>query len=130
MARCAVLTDRRKKLKSYRKRLLRRLAGRAGQAHISGRQQETDMADGLNRFLGDTPGRTIVKLIVVSLIVGFVMSVFGLDPMDLLDGIRFFLIDLWYTGFDALGRVGQYLLIGATIVIPAFIVLRLFASRN
>ncbi len=36
------------------------------------------MADGINRFLGDTPGRTLVKLIVVSLIVGFVMSVFGL----------------------------------------------------
>ncbi|MFN3363579.1 DUF6460 domain-containing protein [Allorhizobium sp. NPDC080224] len=88
------------------------------------------MADGLNRFLGDTPGRTIVKLIVVSLIVGFVMSIFGLDPMDLLEGIRFFIIDLWYTGFDALGRVGQYLLIGATIVIPAFILLRLFASRS
>ncbi len=27
------------------------------------------MADGINRFLGDTPGRTLVKLIVVSLIV-------------------------------------------------------------
>jgi succinate dehydrogenase/fumarate reductase cytochrome b subunit len=88
------------------------------------------MADGLNRFLGDTPGRTLVKLIVVSLIVGFVMSVFGLDPADLLNGVRYFLIDLWYTGFDALGRVGQYLLIGATVVIPAFILLRLFASRN
>ncbi|MBA4796072.1 DUF6460 domain-containing protein [Rhizobium rosettiformans] len=88
------------------------------------------MADGLNRFLGDTPGRTLVKLIVVSLIVGFVMSVFGLDPVDLLNGIRHFILDLWYTGFDALGRVGQYLLIGATVVIPAFILLRLFASRN
>jgi len=110
--------------------LVRRLAGRADRAHISGRQQETCMADGINRFLGDTPGRTLVKLIVVSLIVGFVMSVFGLDPMDLLEGIRFFIIDLWYTGFDALGRVGQYLLIGATIVIPAFILLRLFASRS
>ncbi len=88
------------------------------------------MADGINRFLGDTPGRTLVKLIVVSLIVGFVMSVFGLDPADLLNGVRYFLIDLWYTGFDALGRVGQYLLIGATIVIPAFILLRLFAFRN
>jgi hypothetical protein len=124
------LTDPQKKLKSYRKALLCQLAGRADRAHISERQQETCMADGLNRFLGDTPGRTIVKLIVVSLIVGFVMSIFGLDPMDLLEGIRFFIIDLWYTGFDALGRVGQYLLIGATIVIPAFILLRLFASRS
>jgi hypothetical protein len=99
-------------------------------AHICGEQQETGMADGINRFLGDTPGRTLVKLIVVSLIVGFVMAVFGLEPMDLINGVRYFIIDLWRTGFDALGRVGQYFLIGATVVIPAFIILRLFASRN
>ena len=88
------------------------------------------MSDSVNRFLGDTPARTIIKLIVVSLIVGFVMSIFGLDPMDLVDGIRFFFLDLWYTGFEALGKVGQYLVIGATVVVPLFIVLRLFASRK
>ncbi|THV23844.1 DUF6460 domain-containing protein [Peteryoungia ipomoeae] len=88
------------------------------------------MADGMNRFLGDTPGRTLVKLIVVSLIVGFVMSIFGLAPMDLVYAIRRFVLDLWHTGFNALGDIGQYLLIGATVVIPVFIILRLFASRN
>lgn len=93
-------------------------------------KQERHMSDSVNRFLGDTPGRTIVKLIVVSLIVGFVMAVFGLDPIDLLQGIKYFILDLWHTGFAALGRVGDYLLIGATIVIPVFIILRLFASRK
>ncbi|KPF47232.1 DUF6460 domain-containing protein [Rhizobium sp. G187] len=88
------------------------------------------MADGMNRFLGDTPGRTLVKLIVVSLIVGFVMSIFGLDPMDLVYGIRNFVLDLWHTGFNALGDIGRYFVIGATVVIPVFIILRLFASRN
>lgn len=88
------------------------------------------MSDRVNRFLGDTPGRTLVKLLVVSLIVGFIMTVFGIYPLDIVDGIRNFFLELWSRGFSALGRVGDYLLLGATVVIPIFIVLRLFGSRN
>ena len=88
------------------------------------------MSDGVNRVLGDSPGRTIVKLIVVSLVVGFVMAVFGLDPWDIVYGIRDFVQDLWYQGFHALGRVGDYLILGATIVIPVYIILRLFSYRR
>lgn len=88
------------------------------------------MSDRVNRFLGDTPGRTLVKLLVVSLIVGFIMTVFGIYPLDIVEGVRNFFLELWYRGFAALGRVGDYLLLGATVVIPIFIVLRLFGSRN
>lgn len=88
------------------------------------------MSDQVNRLLGDTPARTILKLIVVSLIVGFIMAVFGIVPMDILNGIRDFVLDLWHTGFAALGRVGDYLLLGATIVIPAFILLRILSFRR
>lgn len=88
------------------------------------------MADGMNRFLGDSPGRVIVKLIVVSIIVGFVMAVFGWTPYGVLYTIRDFVLDLWHSGFAALGRVGDYLLLGAAIVVPAFIILRLFSYRR
>ncbi len=88
------------------------------------------MSDQVNRMLGDTPARTVLKLIVVSLIVGFIMAVFGIVPMDILNGIRDFVLDLWHTGFAALGRVGDYLLLGATIVIPVFIVLRILSFRR
>lgn len=87
------------------------------------------MADGINKFLGDSPARTVIKLVVVSLIVGFVMSIFGIYPIDILDGVRDFFFDLWHKGFAALGRIGDYLLLGATVVIPVFIVLRLLNSR-
>ncbi len=63
------------------------------------------MSDQINRLLGDTPGRTVVKLIVVSLVVGFVMAVFNLHPWDVFYGIRDFLVDLWHRGFHALGAV-------------------------
>ncbi len=92
--------------------------------------REFFMSEQMNKLLGDTPARTIVKLVVVSLIVGFIMAVFGLRPMDIFSNIRFFLLDLWYTGFDALGRVGDYLLLGGAIVVPVFIILRLFSYRR
>ena len=84
------------------------------------------MSDQVNRFLGDSPGRTVVKLVVVSLVVGFVMKFFGWRPLDFLNGLRRFVVYLWHSGFAALGEFGDYLVIGASIVIPLFIILRLF----
>ena len=87
------------------------------------------MSDQVNKFLGDSLGRTLVKLIVVSLIVGFVMTVFGLTPWSIIYGVRDFVLNIWYSGFHALGSIGDYLLAGAVIVIPVFIVLRLLSLR-
>lgn len=88
------------------------------------------MSDRFNRLLGDTPGRTAVKLLILSLVVGFVMSMIGLSPWDLVrfinDGIR----ELWRSGFRALGRVGDYLLVGAMIVVPVFVILRILNWRK
>ena len=88
------------------------------------------MSGGLNRLLGDTPGRTAVKLLILSVVVGFVMSMMGLSPWDLVrfidDGIR----EIWRSGFQALGRVGEYVLVGAMIVIPVFIILRILNWRK
>lgn len=88
------------------------------------------MADTVNRFLGDSPVRTIVKLVVVSLIVGFFMKIFDIMPMDIVDNVRFFLLDLWETGFQALGRFGTYLALGATVVIPVFILIRILSYKR
>lgn len=88
------------------------------------------MGDGLNRFLGDTPTRTIVKLVILCIVVGFVMSTFGLYPMDILYWIRRVFFDLWRNGFAALGKVGDYLLLGAAIVIPLFVLLRILNWRK
>ncbi len=38
------------------------------------------MAGEVNKLLGDTVARTVVKLLVVSLLVGFLMAIFGLTP--------------------------------------------------
>lgn len=85
------------------------------------------MSNRLTRFLGDTPGRTALKLLVTSFVVGVIMAAFNWYPADLLFMARDFLVDLWETGFAALGRFGGYLVLGAGVVIPIFILLRLFS---
>jgi len=88
------------------------------------------MSDRFNRLVGDTPGRTIVKLLILSVVVGFVMSMMGLSPWDLVRFIDNGIRELWHSGFRALGRIGDYLLVGAMIVIPAFIILRILNWRK
>lgn len=84
----------------------------------------------IERFLGDSPFRVFLKLLVLSFIVGIVMAAFGWSPWDIYDGVRDFVLRIWNMGFAALGRFGEYILIGAAVVIPAFIILRLLSYRR
>ena len=84
----------------------------------------------MKQLLGDTVGRTIIKLLVLSILVGMVMSVFNIAPFDVLYGVRDFFIRLWESGWAALGRFGDWLILGASIVIPAFIIIRLLNYRR
>ena len=88
------------------------------------------MSNGVNGFLGDTPVRVIIKLLILSVAVGFLMSIFGLYPDDILFAARDFVIHLWNKGFKTLGKLGDYLLLGAVIVIPVFVLIRLLSYRR
>ncbi|MDZ7824122.1 MAG: DUF6460 domain-containing protein [Ahrensia sp.] len=81
-------------------------------------------------FLGDTVGRTIVKLLVISILVGMTMSVFDIAPFDVVYAVRDFFVRLWESGFAALGRFGDWLILGASVVIPVFLILRVLNYRR
>ncbi|RUM98917.1 hypothetical protein EET67_04530 [Pseudaminobacter arsenicus] len=85
---------------------------------------------GLTRFLGDSPLRVLLKLIIVSFLVGVVMNFFGWSPYDVLYRVRDFVLDIWNMGFAAIDRFVGYFLLGAAIVVPAFLILRLFSYRR
>ncbi|MCB1386955.1 MAG: hypothetical protein KDJ80_13560 [Nitratireductor sp.] len=88
------------------------------------------MADRLTDFLGDTPGRTLIKLIVISLVVGIIMSAIGYTPVDVWHAITGFFERLWQLGFRAFGRFGEYLIYGAMVVVPLFLLTRLLSMRR
>ncbi len=88
------------------------------------------MADGVNRILGDSPLRVVLKLAVASFIVGMIMASLGLSPWDILLGAREFLLRLWNMGFAAIDQFLGYILLGAVIVVPIWIVIRLLNMRR
>jgi polyferredoxin len=88
------------------------------------------MSERTNRFLGDTPGRVLLKLIIVSLVVGVVMSAFNWSPMDIVYGVENFIRRIWNLGFGAIESFAAYLLLGAAVVVPCFIILRILNYRR
>ena len=83
------------------------------------------MSQGLDSFLGDTLGRTIIRLAIISLVVGVILSALGITPWEVWSSIREFFVKLYNLGFDAVWNIARYFLWGAMVVVPIFIILRL-----
>jgi hypothetical protein len=88
------------------------------------------MSSGLTRFLGDTPLRTVVKLTVISFVVGVILTALDLSPIDLIYSARDLVLRIWNMGFEAIRRFGQYFLVGAAIVVPVFLIVRVLRYRG
>jgi hypothetical protein len=81
-------------------------------------------------FLGGSPLSVIVKLALVSLLVGFLLSYFELTPWGLFVWVQSEISSLIRGGWRSLGNLGRYLLLGAMIVVPVWLVSRLLARRR
>lgn len=88
-----------------------------------------DPRSGLERFLGERPGGLVVRLLLISLFVGFVMTVFGFDAADLVRGVTDAIRDVLRDGGGVFRQIGGYVMTGAAIVVPVWIVLRLMRAR-
>lgn len=82
------------------------------------------------RFLGGSPLAVLIRLIVVSLLVGALMSWLGIDAADILRNVERGVLRLWSSGFAALGDIGRTLMAGALVVIPVWLVVRLLRYRD
>ena len=83
------------------------------------------MSGPVDNFLGDSLGRTIIKLAIISLVVGIILSAINVTPWEVWRMIRDFFVDLYNLGFDALWSVAKYFVWGAIIVVPIFVAMRL-----
>ena len=85
---------------------------------------------GLERFIGGTPLGVIVRLIVLSLIVGLLLSAFDLQPLDLVDRIFVFFQRAFLGIFNSLEDFLSYILLGAVLVVPIWFILRILKMRS
>jgi hypothetical protein len=88
----------------------------------------------LTRFTGGSPLRTLVWLVVLSLVVGFVLETIGLDPFTfvrrLVVNFDRFVDWVVHLGFDAVTSLGRYIVWGGVVVVPIWLILRLTGARR
>jgi Domain of unknown function (DUF6460) len=81
--------------------------------------------DTVTRIFGGTPLGVLGRLVLVSILVGVILSALGLDPFDIVRSVERLIRNIWNMGFDAVRWLWRYFLLGAVIVIPIWIVVRL-----
>jgi hypothetical protein len=79
----------------------------------------------MDKIFGGSPLGVIFRLVVISIVVGVILSALGWRPLDLVDAIGRLINWLSHISLDAFHSLIQYFLLGAAIVIPLFIVVRL-----
>jgi hypothetical protein len=80
------------------------------------------------RFLGGSPLSVAVRLILLSILVGVILAALGLDPMNIWHSIERLVRTVWDMGFDAISWMWRYFLLGAVIVVPIWLIMRLFSG--
>lgn len=86
----------------------------------------------MQSFFGGNPLLVLIRLSVISLIVGVLLSALGLSPFDIIDSLKQLVVRIYNMGFEAIDWLINYFLLGAVIVFPIWLVTRLFkvSSRN
>ena len=79
----------------------------------------------MTKVFGGSPLAVLVRLALVSILVGVVLAALGLDPFDIVRSVERLIRSIWNMGFDAVRWLWRYFLLGAVIVIPIWIVMRL-----
>lgn len=79
-------------------------------------------------FLGDTPGRVFVRLLILSLLVGFLMAMFGVSPRDIFASLRGLVSGIFQNGAEVLRDAVGYAVAGAMVVVPVWLVIRLLSA--
>jgi hypothetical protein len=84
----------------------------------------------VNGFIGGSVAAVLVRLVVVSFVVGLILATFGFDPETVYDSLLRSARHLIEFGLGDIRQFGRILLTGAMIVVPVWFILRLLDSRR
>ncbi|MBK9079120.1 MAG: DUF6460 domain-containing protein [Hyphomicrobium sp.] len=97
------------------------MAGPVGNDEESGGMNMRD-------FLGGSPLGVIIRLAILSVLVGVLLSVFGITPRNFFYVIDDFARRIYDLGFGAVTWMLDYMLLGAMLVVPVWLVVRLLRA--
>jgi len=78
----------------------------------------------MDRIIGGSPLGVLLRLIILSVIVGVVLTALDITPADVLAGVERLANWIYSLGFESLDTVWGYFIIGAAVVIPIWIIYR------
>jgi hypothetical protein len=78
----------------------------------------------MERFFGGNPALVLIRLAILSLIVGVVLAALGFSPFEIIDSLRRLVERIYDMGFAAIEKAFRYFLLGAVIVFPVWLVMR------
>ena len=84
----------------------------------------------MDHFFGGSPAMVILRLVIISLIVGIVMAALGVNAFDLVNSLKNLVLSVYNLGFDAFDWVLSYFLLGAVIVFPIWFIVRLIKTAR
>ena len=87
-------------------------------------------SDLVPRFFGGPPLSVIFRLVLLSILIGVILEVLGLDPWNIIQSLRTLFQRVWDMGFDAVKWLWRYLLLGAAVVVPVWLILRLMRAAK
>jgi hypothetical protein len=90
-----------------------------------------NMANGsIDRFFGGSPVWVLVRLILLSVVIGVLLSALGLDPWNILQSVERLIRRIFNLGWDAVEWLWRYFLLGAVLVIPIWLIVRLVGTAR
>lgn len=81
-------------------------------------------------IFGGNPVGVIIRLIIMSVVVGIILSALGITPDNILYRLGIFLERIYNMGWGAIEWALGYFLIGAVIVIPIWVLSRLLGGSK
>jgi hypothetical protein len=84
-----------------------------------------------NTIFGGNPFGVLLRLALISIVVGIVMKALGIDLGNFFQRINELLRNIYDLGFGAIEWIVEYMLLGALVVVPIWLIARLAgASRS
>ncbi len=80
----------------------------------------------MEKFFGGNPLAVILRLVIICIITGIVLRAAGINPADLLRSLPDVLRAISEYGWSWVETAFQYFFLGAIIVIPIWVIVRLF----
>ncbi|MGA0597155.1 DUF6460 domain-containing protein [Enterovirga sp. CN4-39] len=88
------------------------------------------MGASLQRIFGGSPIAVLFKLLFLSLVIGAIMAGFGFTPTTLPNRVVAAVQSVLNLGFDAFRNAGAYILTGAMVVVPIWLLMRLMSGKR